>query len=323
MAVWSFILLRDRSRDGLYVSQWYLLTAFLCFPWFYATAGMMLIWHPVQGSAQGPIASWFFGALIWLWLTPLALATVYYLIPHLAQRPVRAYPSSVLAFWLLAFLGGWSGTRQLIGGPVPAWMVSASVAAGIIMLIPATIIVINTFGTLSSQASLATPVGLFTVVGLGSFVCAVLQGAATPLLSVVTHFSDYTTGEHVMILFGFLSMTLFGGLYFVVPRLTGVSFSSASISWHFWLFVCGGGTMFLCLTLGGLIQGFALFDPGVDFLNSVSLVTPFRATSAFGALVLFVSTIVFANGFIRNLLGAAVFPAAPAAPSAPKETAKV
>jgi cytochrome c oxidase cbb3-type subunit 1 len=323
MAVWSFILLRDRSSDGLYVSQWYLLTAFLCFPWFYATASMMLIWHPVQGSAQGPIASWFFGALIWLWLTPLALATVYYLIPHLAQRPVRAYPSSVLAFWLLAFLGGWSGTRQLMGGPVPAWMVSASVAAGIIMLIPATIIVINTFGTLSSQASLATPVALFTVVGLGSFVCAVLQGAATPLLSVVTHFSDYTTGEHVMILFGFLSMTLFGGLYFVVPRLTGVSFSPGSISWHFWLFVCGGGTMFLCLTLGGLIQGFALFDPGVDFLNSVSLVTPFRATSALGALVLFVSTIVFANGFIRNLLGAAVFPAAPAAPSTTKETAKV
>ncbi|HEU4678256.1 MAG TPA: cbb3-type cytochrome c oxidase subunit I, partial [Terrimicrobiaceae bacterium] len=241
----------------------------------------------------------------------------------LAQRPVRAYPSSVLAFWLLAFLGGWSGTRQLIGGPVPAWMVSASVAAGIIMLIPATIIVINTFGSLSSQASLASPVALFTVVGLGSFVCAVLQGTSTPLLAMVTHFSDYTTGEHVVILFGFLSMTLFGGLYFVVPRLTGVSFSPSGITWHFWLFVCGGGTMFLCLTLGGLIQGFALFDPGVDFSNSVSLAMPFRATSAFGALVLFASTIVFADGFIRNLLGAAVFPAAPPAPSTTKEIAKV
>ena len=29
--------------------------------------------------------------------------------------------------------------------------------------------------------------------------------------------------------------------------------------------------MFLCLTLGGLIQGFALYDPGVDFMSSVSL----------------------------------------------------
>ena len=169
IGVWSLILLRDRSRDGLYVSQWYLLAAFLCFPWLYATANMLLIWYPVQGSAQGPIASWFFGALLWLWLASLVLGAVYYLVPHFAQRPVRAYPSSVLAFWLLAFFGGWMGVRQLIGGPVPAWMVSASVAANIMMLIPATIIGINTFGTLSARTTPHTPDVLVHHCGTGLF----------------------------------------------------------------------------------------------------------------------------------------------------------
>ncbi len=324
IGVWSFILLRDRSSDGLYVSQWYLLAAFLCFPWVYATANMMLIWHPVQGSAQGPIASWFFGALIWLWLTPLVLAIVYYLTPHFAQRPVRAYPSSVLAFWLLAFLGGWMGTRQFIGGPIPAWMVSASVAASIMMLISATIIGINTFGTLRARTNRPTPAFTFTVVGLACFVCVVLQGAATPILSVVTHFSDYTAGEHVMVLFGFVSLTLFGALYYVVPRLTGVDFSPAHVSWHFWLFVWGAGTMFFSLTLGGLIQGFALFDPGVDFMSSVFLVAPFRVMNALGALVFFVATVVFANGFIRNLLDAVDVPATlPVRSTTAPETANV
>lgn len=323
IGVWSFILLRDRSSDGLYVSQWYLLAAFLCFPWLYATANMMLIWHPVQGSAQGPIASWFFGALIWLWLAPLALAAVYYLTPHFARRPVRAYPSSVLAFWLLAFLGGWTGTKQLIGGPVPAWMVSASVAASIMMLIPATIICINTFGTLSARGIPATPALAFSVVGLACFVCVVLQGAATPMLSVVTHFSDYTAGEHVMVMFGFLSMTLFGALYYVVPRLTGKDFSPSHISWHFWLFVWGAGTMFLGLTLGGLIQGFAFFDPGVNFMSSVSLVAPFRAMNALGAVALLAATIAFANGFIRNLLDTAPVQATPRVPLASPEAANV
>ncbi|MGA7904728.1 MAG: cbb3-type cytochrome c oxidase subunit I, partial [Terrimicrobiaceae bacterium] len=55
IGVWSLILLRDRSSGGLYVSQWYLLAAFLCFPWLYATANMLLVWRPVQGSAQGAI----------------------------------------------------------------------------------------------------------------------------------------------------------------------------------------------------------------------------------------------------------------------------
>ena len=71
--------------------------------------------------------------------------------------------------------------------PVPAWMVSASVAANIMMLIPATIIGINTFGTLSGRTKAYTPEVLFTVVGLACFLCVVLQGAATPVLAV-THF---------------------------------------------------------------------------------------------------------------------------------------
>ena len=302
IGVWSLILLRDRSSDGLYVSQWYLLAAFLCFPWLYATANMLLVWHPVQGSAQGPIASWFFGALVWLWLVPLVLAAVYYLIPQFARRPVRAYPSSVMAFWLLGFLGGWMGVRQLIGGPVPAWMVSASVAANIMMLIPATVICVNTFGTLSARTTSSPPDLSFTIVGLACFVCVVLQGAATPILSVVTHFSDYSSGEHVMLMFGFLSMTLFGAYYYVVPRVTGADFSSRGVPWHFWLFVWGTGTMFLCLTLGGLIQGFALSDPGVNFMSSLSLVFPFRVTNALGAVTVFAATIAFAVVFIRHLL---------------------
>lgn len=323
IGVWSFILLRDRSSDGLYVSQWYLLAAFLCFPWLYATANTMLIWHPVQGSAQGPIATWFFGALVWLWLVPLVLAAIYYLIPHFAHRPVRAYPSSVLAFWLLAFLGGWTGTKQLIGGPVPAWMVSASVAASIMMLIPAAIICINTFGTLSDHSRPSSPAISFTIVGLACFVCVVLQGAATPILSAVTHFSDYSSGENVMLIFGFLSMSLFGALYYVVPRLTGVDFSPGLASWHFWIFVWGAGTMFLCLTLGGLIQGFALYDPGVDFMSSLSLAAPFRVMNAVGALALFVATVAFAGLFVRNLLGVTSPAAAPRVPSTTPEVAGV
>jgi len=323
IGVWSLILLRDRSRDGLYVSQWYLLTAFLCFPWLYATANMLLIWYPVQGSAQGPIASWFFGALVWLWLVPLVLGAVYYLVPHLAQRPVRAYPSSVLAFWLLAFFGGWMGVRQLIGGPVPAWMVSASVAASIMMLIPATIIAINTFGTLSARTTPHTPDVLFTIVGLACFVCAVLQGAATPVLVVVTHFSDYTRGEHVMLLLGFLSMALFGAFYYVVPRLTGVDLSSRYVPWHFWPFVWGVGTMFVCLSLGGLIQGFALNDLNVNFMSSLSLVFPFRVMNALGAVAVFAGTVAFAIVFVRNLLDASSVPA-PSRPRLPvSETVNV
>ena len=304
IGVWSLILLRDRSSGGLYVSQWYLLSAFLCFPWLYATANMLLVWRPVQGSAQGAIAAWFWGSLIWLWLVPLALATVYYLVPRIARRPVRAYPSSVLAFWFLIFLGGWTGTRHLIGGPVPAWMVSAGVAAGIMMLIPATIIGINTLGALGGRFTAQSPVVSFTVLGLACFTGVVFQGAATPLISVVTHFSDYSMAESILVLFGFLSAAFFGAIYYALPRFTGADFPRIAATRHFWFSACAMGTMFVALAFGGMIQGFALYDPGVDFMSSVNLAEPFRAVYAVGYLIFLASCLVFAASFTRNLLGA-------------------
>ena len=60
--------------------------------------------------------------------------------------------------------------------------------------------------------------------------------------------------------------------------------------------------MFLCATLGGLIQGFALYDPGVEFMSSLTLVAPFRALYAVGALAILVSTIFFAALVAQNIL---------------------
>ena len=187
-----------------------LLAAFLCFPWLYATANMLLIWRPVQGSAQGPIASWYFGK------SALALARPARPGRHLLSRsPHRASPGACLPLerprlLVPAFLGGWTGTRHLIGGPVPAWMVSASVAASIMMLIPATIICINTLGTFSGRAVPPAPEVSFTIFGLVCFAGVVLQGAATPLISAVTHFSDYSIARECA---GYLRLPKHGALW--------------------------------------------------------------------------------------------------------------
>ena len=47
--------------------------------------------------------------------------------------------------------------------------------------------------------------------------------------------------------------------------------------------------MFVSLTLGGLIQGFALNDLNVNFMSSLSLVFPFRVMSAVGAVAVLVA----------------------------------
>jgi cytochrome c oxidase cbb3-type subunit 1 len=300
IGIWSLVLLRDRSSSGLYVSQWYLLAAFLWFPWFYATANMLLVNNPVQGSAQAPIAAWFGSNLVWLWLAPLALAGTYYVIPQEQGRTIRAYPWSILAFWGVAFLGGWSGPRVFINGPVPAWLVSAGVAASILLVIPATLIGINLFGTVKRPVK--GPVLSFVVFGLACLMGSVGQNFLAPFVSIITQFSDYVTAQGVLVLLGFITMTMFGLMYFVVPRLTGGSFCPCGTSWHFWFMACGIATIFISLSFGGLIQGFALYDPGVGFMTSVEFVHPFRLLSAVGYLSILLGCLSFAWSFFEILL---------------------
>ncbi len=47
--------------------------AFLWFAWMYATANIALEFAPAPGVAQAAINWWYVGALVQLWLTPVAL----------------------------------------------------------------------------------------------------------------------------------------------------------------------------------------------------------------------------------------------------------
>jgi cytochrome c oxidase cbb3-type subunit 1 len=73
-------------------------------------------------------------------------------------------------------------------------------------------------------------------------------------------------------------------------------------SWHFWLVACGLALSFSSLLLGGLIQGFALSDPGVTFLTSLELAQPFRLVAAIGSFAFFLGCVIFAVAALKILL---------------------
>ncbi len=52
---WAVLMFRFRRGDHIYITQWYLLGAFLWFPWLYAAAQVMLFVVPVQGVMQAAV----------------------------------------------------------------------------------------------------------------------------------------------------------------------------------------------------------------------------------------------------------------------------
>lgn len=306
IGIWGVIMFRYRKPGHVYVSQWYLLAAFLWFPWLYGTVNILLIWQPIQGSAQGALNWWYAHNVLGLWFTPIGLASAYYMIPKVIGRPVHSYYLSILGFWSLALFYSWNGMHHLIGGPFPAWMISASVVASVMMFIPVITVAINHHMTMQGHfdALKWSPTLRFTVFGAMTYTVVSFQGSlmAIPSLNTLTHFTHYTIGHSHLGLYGFFTMVMFGAMYYIVPRLVGWEWPSASmIRWHFWLAAIGIVLMVGSLTLGGIIQGLALYDPAVNFNNSTRFAEPFLWVRGFSGILLTVAHVVFAIHFTMML----------------------
>src|SRR5262249_3166632 len=95
-------------------------------------------------------------------------------------------------------------------------------------------------------------------------------------------------------LYGFFTMLMFGGIYYILPRLTGVEFKSVGlIRFHLWLASVGIMLIVLPLTVGGILEGVSLGRPGIGFLQISKASLLWLRISTLGDLALFVGHIIF------------------------------
>jgi cytochrome c oxidase cbb3-type subunit 1 len=260
ITVWSFVQFRCSEGGKTYVAQWYLVAALFWFPWIFLTAHLFVFvfnGHPVMAAG---VNAWFKYALIFLFFTPVALGTAYYLVPKVTGRPIYSYALALFGFWALAVIGPWAGMQRLAGAPLPQFMPYLGAAATILILIPALAVGVNIIMTIRGHEDTvsASPSLRFTLGGIVSFLTLGVLGLVlnTPGVLKLTQFSMTGYGYEILAVYGFFSMCAFGGIYFIVPRITRREWLSRRfISWHFWLTVYGVGTVVVCSIMGGLFQG--------------------------------------------------------------------
>ena len=305
---WAVLMFRFRRGEQIYITQWYLLGAFLWFPWLYAAAQAMLFVVPVQGVMQAAVGWWFSNNLLFLWLGAIALGTAYYMIPKVIGRPVYSYHLATIGFWTYALFSSWTGMQRLVDGPFPAWMITASIAATILTIIPVATVGLNHHMTLQGYFPVMrySPTLRFTVFGAMSYTVFSLVGILISLRSTARylHFTQASIAYSHMGLYAFVTMILFGSMYYIVPRLVGREWRYATlIKLHFWASAYGIGLMSLMLLIGGLAQGASQNDPSLPFVESTGSVLPYLRGRTLAALLLTVSHFIFAFHFGLMLFG--------------------
>jgi len=305
---WAVLMFRFRRGDQIYITQWYLLGAFLWFPWLYAAAQAMLFVVPVQGVMQAAVGWWYANNLLFLWLGAIALGTAYYMIPKVIGRPVYSYHLATIGFWTYALFSSWTGMQRLVDGPFPAWMITASIAATILTIIPVATVGLNHHMTMQGYFPVMrySPTLRFTVFGAMSYTVFSIIGILISLRSTARylHFTEASIAYSHLGLYAFFTMVMFGSMYYIVPRLVGREWRYATlIKLHFWASAYGVGLMSLMLLVGGFAQGATQNDPSMSFIQSVASALPYLRGRTVAALLLTISHFIFAFHFGLMLFG--------------------
>jgi len=305
---WAVLMFRFRRGDQIYITQWYLLGAFLWFPWLYAAAQLMLFVIPVQGVLQAAVGWWYGNNLLFLWFGAIGLGTAYYMIPKVIGRPVYSYHLATIGFWTYALFSSWTGMQRLVDGPFPAWMITASIAATILTIIPVATVGLNHHMTMQGYFPVMrySPTLRFTVFGAMSYTVFSALGVLISLRSVARYvnFTQASVAYSHMGLYAFFTMVIFGSMYYIVPRLVGREWRYATlIKLHFWASAYGIGLMTLMLLVGGYVQGASMDNASLPFIESTQSVLPYLRGRTLSALLLTASHFIFAFHFGLMLFG--------------------
>jgi cytochrome c oxidase cbb3-type subunit 1 len=294
-----WLTLLRRKVEHLYVSVWYIGAGLLWFPILFLIAN----WPGLHFGVQQATMNWWFGHnVLGLWFTPLALAAAYYFIPKVLGKPIHSYNLSLLGFWSLAFFYSQVGGHHLIGGPVPSWLITISIVQSMMMIVPVVAVSINQHLTVlgNFRALLYSPTLRFIVLGVMLYTAASVQGSLEALRSVntITHFTHYTVAHAHLGLYGFFTMVMFGSIYFIMPRVMKWEWPYPwMISLHFWLVVVGFGIYIVFLSIGGWLQGLAMLDKDVPFMQSVALTIPYLQARSIGGALMTLGHLVFGLHF--------------------------
>jgi cytochrome c oxidase cbb3-type subunit 1 len=292
-----------RKVDHLYVSVWYIMGAFVWFPVIFLLGN----W-PFAGVESAAV-NWFYAHnALGLWLTAVNVGAAYYFIPKVLGRPIYSYQLSLLGFWALAFFYALNGMHHLVGGPLPTWMITTSIVASALMIIPVLAVAVNHHMTMVGRfaALRYSPTLQFVVLGAMAYTAVSLQGMFTALREVnrVTHFTQWTIAHAHVGVYAFVTFVLFGSMYYILPRLVRREWPSARlIRWHFWLVLGGIALYVVALTIVGVLQGLTLLDPRAPFQRSVEITLPGLVARSVAGGLLTVGHVLFAYHYWQMTRG--------------------
>jgi cytochrome c oxidase cbb3-type subunit 1 len=301
VAVTGWLTFHARQVRELYVSVWFLFAALLWFPWAFSGAEMLLVRWPVNGAAQMAISLWYAHNFTVVWVSLISLAVLFYFLPKLAERPLYSRGLALTTFWGLVFLGGWGGVHA--AAPLPKWLSATSTFTNVLAIVPILAFALNFRLTIAGQEERvkATLAGRYFLFAAVAYLCWGLLQAGTTVARVneLSEFTHLATAIRQGGLLAVLGIGAFGAINYIAPKIGGVEWPLAKLLRPQFIAATGGVLMYLgSLAAAGIMQGFALNDPGLAFADSTKRSLMFFRLSTLGDLLFLAAAVMLLVNFL-------------------------
>jgi len=288
-----------RTTKEIYISNWYIISAII-FTIIIALTAYLPFWQ--DGIGETIIQGYYMHSGVGMWFTLYTLGLLYYFIPQQLNRPIYAYSLGILAFWTQILFYTIIGTHHFVFSAIPWWLQTVAIVGSGGMIIPVIAATINYFMTFKGQwkkVSNSYTLPFFFVAVMYYFIVS-MQGTAEAFkyTNLLWHFTDFTVGHSHLGFYGIISFAIWGGVYTIVPRMTGKEPKQHIVGAHFWLAFIGLLFYAIPLSIGGTLKGM-MWAEKKPFIDGVVMMFDFWLWRAIGGSLMFLAHIVFAYNFYK------------------------
>ncbi|PJA25077.1 MAG: cytochrome-c oxidase [Alphaproteobacteria bacterium CG_4_10_14_0_2_um_filter_63_37] len=299
--IWMTVL--NRNTQGIYATVWFFATCLWLLIVVFLIGQSPELFH-LTGLNEAYFTWWFAHNVLGLWITPVAAAIAYYIVPKVTGNALYSHRIAHLHFWSIVAFYSTPAAHHLMGAPLPEWLKSFASVEGVLILVPAIAFAANLLLTMQGKWRMFVDnlTIKFVVTGVILAIPLNFQGGfqQTRAINWYIHGTHWIVGHAHLALLGMSTFIEAGGAYYGMQKILGKRLYSASLGeLHYWLTLIGFVIYWTAVTAAGLIQGAGKIYE-VPYIDTVAAAHPYMVARWVGGTMVFVGQLVWLYNMVMT-----------------------